>query len=100
MFQDPDHSESCTTSCQHCLRHYGNRMNHQSLDWRLALDMVEMLSGRSKPFNLTTPWWQHYCHFTLPMRLRQLTGATWSRMATAEGDCFTSSRGQAILPIH
>jgi hypothetical protein len=100
MFQDPDHSQSCTTSCQHCLRHYGNRMNHQSLDWRLALDMVEMLSGRSKPFNLTTPWWQHYCHFTLPMRLRQLTGATWSRMATAEGDCFTSSRGQALLPIH
>jgi DEAD/DEAH box helicase domain-containing protein len=43
----PDHSSSCTASCQDCLRSYDNRHSHHLLDWRLALDMVELLSGQS-----------------------------------------------------
>jgi hypothetical protein len=99
-FLDLSHSQSCTTSCQHCLRHYGNRLNHHSLDWRLALDMVEMLSGRNKPFELSSTWWQHYCKVILPMRLKQLTNATWDLLSTSGGDCYRSSRGQVVLPMH
>jgi DEAD/DEAH box helicase domain-containing protein len=100
-FLNSSHADSCTTSCQHCLRHYGNRMNHQSLDWRLALDMVEMLSGRRKSFDLSPVWWQQYAQFTLPRRLDQLTHATWERVPTSLGDCYISSRGHGgLLPIH
>ncbi len=99
-FMNPSHSHSCTTSCQHCLRHYGNRLNHHSLDWRLALDMIEMFSGRHKPFELSSAWWEHYCKVMLPMRLSQLTNATWELLATSAGDCYRSNRGQVLLPMH
>lgn len=100
-FLDEEHAGSCTTSCQHCLRHYGNRMNHQSLDWRLALDMVEMLSGRRATFDLSPAWWKQYSTVTLPRRLNQLTQASWERLPTSAGDCYISSRGHGgLLPVH
>jgi DEAD/DEAH box helicase domain-containing protein len=36
------HSD-CDLSCPDCLRNYGNRMTHHLLDWRLALDMAEVI---------------------------------------------------------
>lgn len=33
----------CDLSCPDCLRNYGNRMTHHLLDWRLALDMAEVV---------------------------------------------------------
>jgi DEAD/DEAH box helicase domain-containing protein len=35
----------CDSSCPDCLRNYGNRMVHHLLDWRLALDLVELVLG-------------------------------------------------------
>jgi DEAD/DEAH box helicase domain-containing protein len=35
--------EACDLSCPDCLRNYGNRMSHHLLDWRLALDMAELV---------------------------------------------------------
>lgn len=37
---------SCDASCPDCLRNYDNRMNHHLLDWRLALDMADLVCGR------------------------------------------------------
>lgn len=34
----------CTSSCIDCLRSYDNRSLHGSLDWRLALDMLDLLA--------------------------------------------------------
>ncbi|MGH8336397.1 MAG: hypothetical protein ACRETL_06150, partial [Gammaproteobacteria bacterium] len=99
-FLDPDHSESCTTSCQHCLRHYGNRMNHQSLDWRLSLDLVETLAGRRRTFDLSPVWWQQYVSKILIKRLEQLTHASWQPIATSAGECLVSNRAHGLLPIH
>ena len=39
----------CDSSCPNCLRNYGNRMSHHLLDWRLSLDLAEILLGL--PFN-------------------------------------------------
>jgi len=39
----------CTTSCDKCLRHYGNRLHHGSLDRFLALDLVRFVKGGSAP---------------------------------------------------
>lgn len=37
--------KSCDSSCPDCLRNYGNRMSHGYLDWRLALDLTELVLG-------------------------------------------------------
>ena len=39
------HSSACSTSCPDCLRSYDNRRLHAYLDWRLALDMLELADG-------------------------------------------------------
>ena len=37
----------CTVSCPDCLRSYDNRRLHGALDWRLALDMMDLAAGRA-----------------------------------------------------
>lgn len=39
------HASECSGSCMDCLRSYDNRRLHGSLDWRLALDMLDLLAG-------------------------------------------------------
>lgn len=36
---------ACASSCLDCLRSYDNRRLHGALDWRLALDMLDLLAG-------------------------------------------------------
>ncbi|GER23592.1 hypothetical protein NCCP1664_20870 [Zafaria cholistanensis] len=45
-YEGSDHS-SCSTSCPDCLRSWDNQRLHGVLDWRLALDMLDLSSGRS-----------------------------------------------------
>ncbi|OBA39814.1 helicase [Rhodococcus sp. 852002-51564_SCH6189132-a] len=44
-WEDPAHADNCDTSCPDCLRSYNNARRHPLLDWRLALDMLELASG-------------------------------------------------------
>lgn len=44
--EDP-HGAACTSSCPGCLRNYENRFNHWALDWRLGLDVIDLVLGRS-----------------------------------------------------
>jgi len=39
------HREACRPSCPDCLRSWDNRRHHAQLDWRLALDMLDLASG-------------------------------------------------------
>ena len=43
QWSDPEHSKYCDSSCPNCIRNYSNRSEHHSLDWRLALDLVEIV---------------------------------------------------------
>jgi len=99
-FCAPSHAESCTTSCQHCLRHYGNRLVHFALDWRLGLDMVEALRGKQSDFDLKAPWWRKYLTGLFHTRLQKMTHAQWTLQSSGGDTYFISSRGQALLPIH
>ncbi len=45
MLEADNHSASCTGSCPTCLRSYDNRFVHWALDWRLALDVVDLALG-------------------------------------------------------
>jgi DEAD/DEAH box helicase domain-containing protein len=51
--RDPSHEQSCTSSCPNCLRNYENRFNHWALDWRLGLDVVDLVLGEELD---TRPW--------------------------------------------
>ena len=44
-WEDPAHARYCTVSCPDCLRSYDNRRLHGALDWRLALDMLDLAAG-------------------------------------------------------
>jgi DEAD/DEAH box helicase domain-containing protein len=39
------HGSVCTSSCPGCLRNYENRFHHWALDWRLGLDVVNLVLG-------------------------------------------------------
>ena len=41
-FLSPTHRASCDSSCPNCLRSYDNRWLHSVLDWRLALDVLDV----------------------------------------------------------
>jgi DEAD/DEAH box helicase domain-containing protein len=40
------HASNCSSSCPDCLRSYNNRRIHGYLNWRLALDAVDLALGR------------------------------------------------------
>lgn len=44
---------SCSSGCVDCMRSYDNRFLHHFLDWRLALDMLDLLAGEALP---STRW--------------------------------------------
>tara|TARA_R110002124_G_scaffold149220_1_gene315079 strand:- start:228125 stop:233587 length:5463 start_codon:yes stop_codon:yes gene_type:complete len=41
-----NHAGDCDRSCPDCLRNYGNRFSHGMLDWRLALDLADLVLGK------------------------------------------------------
>jgi len=40
------HQRNCDRACPDCLMSYDNRIEHHLLDWRLAVDMIELASGK------------------------------------------------------
>lgn len=68
---------SCDTSCNKCLRDYNNMPYHGLLDWRLALDMARIASGKSQ-VDLVSPWedyqnpWLSIIQDAIPTALRKL----------------------------
>lgn len=48
-WQAPDHARDCDRSCPDCLRNYANRFSHGMLDWRLTLDVAEVVLGKGSP---------------------------------------------------
>ena len=60
-WQSELHASVCDSSCPDCLRSYDNRRIHGFLDWRLGLDMVELISGRE----LTLDRWFGPAHASL-----------------------------------
>jgi hypothetical protein len=61
------HGVECDTSCNHCLRDFGNLAYHGLLDWRLALDMARVATDPAAVLDLDSPWagrenpWRRLC---------------------------------------
>ncbi len=43
----PAHRSRCDSACPDCLRSYDNRMLHPVLDWRLGLDLADVVAQRT-----------------------------------------------------
>jgi len=96
-----EHSKTCTTSCYHCLRNYFNKNDHQSLDWRLALDLLSLFKDSSLKIGFQSIWWREYIESTLPLKLSGLSNSDFSLKRSASlGDYYVDSKGVAVLPIH
>lgn len=46
-FRTGNHGSECHGSCYECLRDYTNMAYHSLLDWRLASDLLGIISGRN-----------------------------------------------------
>jgi DEAD/DEAH box helicase domain-containing protein len=93
-----DHA-SCTSSCLDCLRSYDNRQLHGSLDWRLSLDMLDLLAGET----LDLDRWTHLGAMVADGISK--TGLLPNRLAVGQtklGFSFInhSSSGKAVLLGH
>lgn len=52
-----DHASECDSSCAKCLRDYSNLSYHPILDWRLAVDMVQVLRDGTAPLQFAESAW-------------------------------------------
>lgn len=68
------HGRSCTTSCYKCLRSYENRLNHNSLDWRLSLDLLSILLGNNRTTIEFADYWNSILSSNVPSILSALIG--------------------------
>jgi DEAD/DEAH box helicase domain-containing protein len=50
---------SCFGSCYDCLKQYSNRFIHHELDWRLGLDLLDLLAGANPSLAMTAPHWSY-----------------------------------------
>lgn len=68
---------ACDTSCNKCLRDYSNMSYHGLLDWRLALDMAQIASGKTV-IDLKSDWsggenyWKSVTDKSIPETMRKL----------------------------
>jgi DEAD/DEAH box helicase domain-containing protein len=54
-WQTPEHQASCDFSCPDCLRSYDNSRRHALLDWRLAIDMLELAASEALTIERSLP---------------------------------------------
>ena len=93
---DKSHAE-CSTSCPDCLRSYDNRRLHGALDWRLALDMLDLAAGL--PLDQER-WVEPASHMAAGLaRTPQLS---LSKGTTSAGFSYLSNEqtNRAVLLIH
>lgn len=56
LLMNSNHSASCLSSCHKCLRNFENRLIHTELNWRLGLDLLDILMGNESVPSLGARW--------------------------------------------
>lgn len=100
-FISDSHASTCSTSCYQCLRNYFNRTNHKNLDWRLGLDLAELLIGNKDAISLKSKWWVDYINGLLHQRIQQMTSETWKIKKFDDQFVFEDQRSEnVVIPVH
>jgi DEAD/DEAH box helicase domain-containing protein len=99
-----EHSLECDTSCNLCMRDYGNMNYHSLLDWRLALDMAQLAAGRAD-LDLTSKWgtfenpWQRSLAQAIPSTLSKLGYGDQQQFGNLAG--YTNNAVRiALITVH
>ncbi|MDA8561012.1 DEAD/DEAH box helicase [Nitrospinae bacterium] len=66
-----EHPKECLSSCYHCIRHYENRFWHEMLDWRLGIDLFNLLTNPKSSVTKMNSYWKDPFIKILPERLGQ-----------------------------
>ncbi|MDN7121478.1 DEAD/DEAH box helicase [Nocardioides sp. ChNu-153] len=91
-----DHAD-CDSSCPDCLRSYDNRHLHPALDWRLALDVAELVLGRP----LVESRWMGLAEATAASFIRDFGDAlSTPRVEVTEGLVVVLSGSRAVVLTH
>jgi DEAD/DEAH box helicase domain-containing protein len=67
------HNRTCRSSCYDCIRHYGNRSYHESLDWRLGVDLLNLLKNPEFPITKMSSYWEYLLTEVLPFQLEEFS---------------------------
>lgn len=97
-WESEKHSKVCDSSCPDCLRNYNNRMSHHHLDWKLALDVAEIILGK----DLNTRRWIDNDGEFLQRFVRTIGGLDTSELLV-DSDSLPSlvvNASLAIVPSH
>lgn len=96
------HALECDTSCNHCLRDFHNLSYHSLLDWRLALDMVQLACAFTTTVDLTTPWgsqanaWMYLTDKKIPAIMSRLFYGDCIQFGSLQGYLHRNSRRKEI----
>ncbi|MEH2027870.1 DEAD/DEAH box helicase [Nostoc sp.] len=100
------HGNVCDTSCNLCLRDYQNLAYHGLLDWRLALDMAQLVLSASSTIDLNSPngsipnpWIELYQGINAPITatLQRLGYGLPTQFGTLTGYVHQNQKRQTIL---
>jgi DEAD/DEAH box helicase domain-containing protein len=93
LWDAPEHIERCDMSCPDCLRAYDNSRKHALLDWRLALDMLELCTGAELTVSRSLPQSAKW----MDTSAQALNG---SALACIEGVPAITRNGKCVLLFH
>ncbi|WP_434428082.1 helicase-related protein [Nannocystis pusilla] len=94
---DP-HEHECSSSCHRCLRDYGNMPYHPLLDWRLALDMVQLALDPAARVDLAQPYWTTLVQRTAAPYFQGLNYAQTTLAGLPAG--YDAGTGEVLILIH
>ncbi|ASP58460.1 hypothetical protein CDO30_09155 [Sinorhizobium meliloti] len=95
-WQAHSHAHDCDRSCPDCLRNYGNRFSHGILDWRLALDLADLMLGNPLPL---TRWIEDTEMDSVRAFVKFCSDAGMPVNAGYAGGLSTVSRGRKALVL-
>lgn len=82
----------CSASCDKCLRHYGNRFHHSSLDRHLALDLLRYVRDGRLP---VLPSFDEQAAALEPLR-DMLLLAGWSHVSSPGAPCTVAHKARQV----
>ena len=84
------HIRSCRSSCYDCIRHYGNRFYHDSLDWRLGVDLLQLLINPESSVTRMRPYWESLLTEELPVQLEEFSREETGNFVIDKIDGYTT----------
>lgn len=97
LFRAP-HEHECSSSCPRCLRDYGNMPYHPLLDWRLAIDMVQLALDPAAPIDLAQPHWSSLVERTASPYFQGLNCTPITLAGLAAG--IDAGANEVVILIH